>query len=177
MMDYQKLTKAYMVGVVIAGSAFFATSLVYLPLERLDIQFLILAACTIGLGSRITVQIPRFKSHVAVSDTFIFLTLLLYGAELAVILSAAEAFFSSRRFCKKWLTVFFNVSTMVMSISAVAFALRAFGLFFQDIGIFLSLLRLMHGYFDVLQIHPISEKNEKDHRESGNDYTKPGVIR
>ncbi len=99
------------------------------PVERLDIKFLVLFLFTIGLGSRITIQIPRFKSHIAVSDTFIFFALLLYGGEFAIVLAAVEAFFSSWRFCNKKITVFFNVAAMAFSTTIVVLTLKVFGLY------------------------------------------------
>ncbi len=100
-----------------------------LPIGRLDLYLLVLAAFTIGLGSRITIQIPRSKIHVAVSDTFVFLALLLYGAEVAIILAASEAFCSSWRFCNKKITVVFNAATMAISTSLVVLTLKALGLY------------------------------------------------
>jgi len=90
-MNYQTLTKGYMVSVVICGLICLASAIVWVPLDKIDLQFLVLVCFTIGLGSRVTVQIPQFKSHISVSDTFIFLTLLLYGGELAIILAVIEA--------------------------------------------------------------------------------------
>lgn len=111
------------------GIVFFLLALFNLPLEKLNPQFFVLLGLTIGLGSRITLQIPRFKSHIAVSDTFIFLALLLYGGEFAVVLAALEAFCSSWRFCNKKITVFFNAAIMTLSTSAVIVALQSFGLY------------------------------------------------
>jgi hypothetical protein len=73
-MNYQTLTKGYMVSVVICGLICLASAIVWVPLDKIDLQFLVLVCFTIGLGSRVTVQIPQFKSHISVSDTFIFLT-------------------------------------------------------------------------------------------------------
>lgn len=131
-MNYEKLTKSYMVAVVTGGIVCLAAALLTAPFERIDINFLILFCFTIGLGSRVTVQIPKFKSHIAVSDTFIFLALLLYGGELAIILSAVEAFFSSRRFCNKKLTVFFNTAAVAISTTCVVLALKTAGLYSAD---------------------------------------------
>ena len=123
-MNYQKLTKSYMVAVVICGFACLANALARAPIERLDLQFLVLFLITIGLGSRITVQIPRFKSHISVSDTFIFLTLLLYGGEFAVVLAAVEAFVASWRFCNRHVTIWFNAATMAIATTSVVYVLK-----------------------------------------------------
>lgn len=131
-MNYEKLTKSYMMAVLAAGSICVALSLVRLPFEKIDFHFLLLFCFTIGLGSRMTVQIPRFKAYIAVSDIFIFLALLNYGGELAIILSAVEAFFSSRKFCNKTITVLFNVAAMALSTTAVVVALNLLGLYTES---------------------------------------------
>src|SRR5687767_12442843 len=100
-MNTQSKTKAYMLSILAIGIVCLIAAIAFLPIHKIDYKFLVLVAMTIGLGSRITLQIPRFKSHIAVSDTFIFFALLLYGGELAVVLAAVEALFSSWRFCNK----------------------------------------------------------------------------
>jgi len=131
-MNYQKLTRIYMAAVLILGFVCLAGALIRLPIERVNLQFLFLLAFTIGIGSRITIQIPRLKSHIAVSDTFIFLALLLYGGEFAIVLAAVEAFFSSWRFCNKKLTVFFNAMAMSLSTTVVVVTLRLLGLYTES---------------------------------------------
>lgn len=128
-MTLQMKTKFYMFFILIIGFGCLAVSIFNLPLFKLDYKFLILFALTIGFGSRITLEIPRFKSHIAVSDIFIFFALLLYGGEVAVVLAAVEAFFSAWRFCKKKITVFFNSAVMALSTSVVYSILQLFGLY------------------------------------------------
>ena len=102
-----------------------------MPYEIFDYKLLILTVFTIGFGSRITVRIPALKSHISVSDTFIFLALLLYGGEVAIVLSAIEAVFSSWRFCNKKITVFQNAALMAVSTTIAVFVLNITGLFEQ----------------------------------------------
>ncbi|CAA9422135.1 MAG: diguanylate cyclase/phosphodiesterase (GGDEF & EAL domains) with PAS/PAC sensor(s) [uncultured Pyrinomonadaceae bacterium] len=122
-------TKIYMLSVLIVGFVSLVTAVYHLPFEKLDFYFLILFCFTIGFGSRVTLEIPRFKSHIAVSDTFIFLALLLYGGKIAIVLAAVEAFCSSWRFCNKKITVFFNVAAMAFSTTLVVVVLKSFGLY------------------------------------------------
>jgi diguanylate cyclase (GGDEF)-like protein/PAS domain S-box-containing protein len=117
-----------MVLIISLGVAALVTALYYLPIARLDLNFVVLAVCTLALGSRILVKIPRLNSHIAVSDTFIFLTLLLYGGEAAIVLAAAEAYSTAHRFCNKWSTVAFNSATMAVATASVVIALDVFGL-------------------------------------------------
>jgi diguanylate cyclase (GGDEF)-like protein/PAS domain S-box-containing protein len=86
-----------------------------LPFAQLDIHFLILAAVTLCFGSRLGIEFSKHKVQITISDSFIFLTLLLYGTEAAVLLAAAEAFCSSFRFAKLWLTRFFNAALLAIS--------------------------------------------------------------
>src|SRR5919198_330176 len=100
-MTQNTLTKAYMLAVIASAAAAATYSAVHLPLERIDLRFLALTVLTISISSRLTVRIPRISGHISVSDTFFFLTILMYGGEAAVLLSAAEALCSSMRFSRK----------------------------------------------------------------------------
>lgn len=128
----RRLSFSYMLGIAIAGGLCVTYSIVNFPLNKLDINLAILAALTFGLGTRITVPIPRFKSHISISDTLIFLTLMLYGAEAAIIVAGIEAFLSARRFCNRLITVFFNAGTLAVSTSAVVLILWTYGLYGED---------------------------------------------
>lgn len=128
-MDTQSKTKIYMLVVIALGCVCIAWAFLNFPVEKLDYRLLLLCAVTLGFGSRITIKIPKFESRIAVSDTFIFFALLYYGGEIAVILAAFEALFSSWRFCKKKITVFFNVATMAMATSAVVETLKLLHLY------------------------------------------------
>lgn len=118
-----------MLAVIALGAASIVLSFFTADYFNVDIYLVLLFALTVGIGSRITIQIPRFKSYISASEAFIFLTLLIYGGEFAVILAAAEAFVTSWRFCKKKATVFFNTATMAISTSAVIIALQIAGLY------------------------------------------------
>lgn len=122
-----------MMAVISIGMITAVLALVRLPFEKFDVPLFLLAAFTLLIGSRATIQIPRFKSHIAVSDTFIFLTLLLYGGEYAVLLAAFEAFCSSWRFCNKKLTVFFNAATMAISTTFVVLLLQSLNLYSNSV--------------------------------------------
>src|SRR5688500_19929701 len=67
-----------------AGSLAFLYSASRLNFHQLDSGFVILVAMTLVLSSQISVPIPRFSSQISVSDTFVFLLLLLYGGAAAV---------------------------------------------------------------------------------------------
>jgi signal transduction histidine kinase/CheY-like chemotaxis protein len=102
------VAKIYMWAIVVAGSFIYAIAAYRLDRNVVDYQFLVIAFMTICLSSRITISIPQFDSQISVSDTFIFLTLLLYGYEAAILMAATEALLSSVRFCHKRLSIAFN---------------------------------------------------------------------
>jgi len=99
-----------------AGSLAFLYSLTQLNVAQFDSRFVILVAMALLLASQITVPIPRLSSQISVSDTFVFLLLLLYGGSAAVTVGAIEAALSSVRFSKKLRIVAFNFSAAAASI-------------------------------------------------------------
>src|SRR5205085_9073295 len=111
----QRAPGFYMWSVSGLGALLILYSLTQLPHANLDLRFFFIALLTIGLGSRISVQIPRFSSHITVSDAFIFIILLLYDGEAAMMVAAVEAFLSTMRFSRKRITLCFNTSVVTVS--------------------------------------------------------------
>src|SRR3712207_3700500 len=107
-MGRKRFAKPYMYMVILTGAAVVLYAALNLELAQLDLRFVLLALITVGLASRIAIQIPRISGQITVSDTFIFLTLLIYGGEAAIILAAAEGVCSSLRISRKPITVIFN---------------------------------------------------------------------
>ena len=99
-----------------AGSLAFLYSLTQVNFFQLDSRFAILVGMALLLASQITVPIPRLSSQISVSDTFVFLLLLLYGGAAAVTVGAIEATVSSIRFSKKPRIVVFNFAAAAISI-------------------------------------------------------------
>jgi signal transduction histidine kinase/ActR/RegA family two-component response regulator len=112
----QKLFGPFLWVVTGAGSLAFLYSASQLNFHQLDSGFVILVAMTLVLSSQISVPIPRFSSQISVSDTFVFLLLLLYGGAAAVTVGAIEALLSSLRFAKKPRIVIFNFGSSAVSI-------------------------------------------------------------
>jgi diguanylate cyclase (GGDEF)-like protein len=101
-----------------------------LPLERIDMRFLLLTIITVIISSRISVQIPRFDTNITVSDTFIFLAILLYGGEAGIFLAGAEGLCSGVRISKskKPVTILFSGAVMALSTFITVWVTRfAFG--------------------------------------------------
>ena len=56
------------------------------PAGIIDGYFLLLTLVTAVIGSRIAIRIPQINVNITVDDTFVFIALLLYGGEAAVII-------------------------------------------------------------------------------------------
>src|SRR5215213_5756010 len=123
-MDTRHWQEYYVRFVIALGVAALVLCLVSMSFAQLDLQFLLLAAVTVFLSARIEIQIPHSSGHITVSDTFIFLTLLLYGGGPATLLSAAESAYSSYRFGDKVKTVAFNCAQMTTSTFVTAAVTR-----------------------------------------------------
>jgi signal transduction histidine kinase/ActR/RegA family two-component response regulator len=121
-----RLIKSYMWVITCTGGLLFVTSALRLSSVQLDLTLAALVALTLFLSSRIIIPIPRFSSQISVSDTFIFLTLLLYGREAATLLAATEALISSLRFSKKASTIAFNTGCSACSTFLTASCLYYF---------------------------------------------------
>jgi len=114
-MDNVRVSNYYMWAVTAAGAAAIAFSSYRFDPTIVDLRFLLLVAFTTLIGARIGIQIPKTQAEITVSDVFIFLTMLLYGGEAAVLLGAAEALCASLRIAKKWRTRLFNTSIIAGS--------------------------------------------------------------
>jgi signal transduction histidine kinase/CheY-like chemotaxis protein len=110
--------------IVVVGAAVFLFSVYNLPFAQLDLRFFFLAFITIGIGSYLTIQIPYLSSYISVSDTFIFLAMLLYGGEAAILLAAVVALCESLRFSRKAMTMLFNSAVTACSTFLTVWTLR-----------------------------------------------------
>ena len=123
-MNRSRQGQFYLWLVVAAGLSVVGYTVWRLPLHRLDVRFLLLALATICIGSRLSIKIPRVKAHISVSDTFIFLTLLMFGGEAAILLATVEALCSSVRISTKTQLHLFNASVMACSTFLTVWTLR-----------------------------------------------------
>ena len=77
-MDQHRFGRLYMWSIVVFGSVITLLSIYQLPFEQLDPRFVLLALL-VATSSLVAVPIPRVSGRITVADTFIFLTMLLYG--------------------------------------------------------------------------------------------------
>src|ERR1044072_6872369 len=114
----QRFDGPFMWFIIAVGGAVCLISLSNLPrasLARLDISFLMRALIPAAIGSRAAVKIPRLSGQITVSDTFIFLTMLLYGGEAAIMLAVLDGACSTIGISRKARTFLFNSAVMACS--------------------------------------------------------------
>src|SRR5436190_9240499 len=99
-MKRKRFSKPFIWLTTAVGAVVCALSVHNLPFGKLDFRFVLLAAVTVIISSRISIQIPRINTNTTVADTFIFMTMLLYGGPAAVLVAAAEGFSSGLRISK-----------------------------------------------------------------------------
>jgi signal transduction histidine kinase/ActR/RegA family two-component response regulator len=124
----KKLVSSYTWCTIFAGGIIYFLAAYRLDQKIVDLKLGILAAVTLCLTSRITIKIPRFGSWISVSDTFIFLTLLLYGCEAAILMAATEALLSSFRsgYCRKLTTILFNWACAAWAVCVTSYTVSYF---------------------------------------------------
>jgi signal transduction histidine kinase/ActR/RegA family two-component response regulator len=110
-----RFTQPFLRTIIVLGMVAYLLSLRFLPIAQLDARFFILAILTLAIGSRFSIPIPRVSAHISVSDSFIFLTLLLFGGEAAVVVAALDGLFTSLRFSRKPRTLLFNSTVVALS--------------------------------------------------------------
>jgi hypothetical protein len=124
----QRLARPFMSLIVTAGVLVCLVSVYRLSVANLDLRLALLIIMTIGIGSRLGVKIPGTKGEITVSDSLIFLTILMFDGEVAVLLAAAEAVCTSFRFTTRKFLYIFNGAVMACSTFVTVEVLRhAFG--------------------------------------------------
>ena len=124
MMNQERFARIYMWSIVVCGSAITLFSLSQLQFNQIEIRFVLLALMVIT-SSLVAVPIPRVSGRITVADTFIFLTMLLFGGAAAVIMSALEGVFTTLLISKKPRTILLNASVLAIStfVTAAVFTL------------------------------------------------------
>src|SRR5688572_32296362 len=104
--------RAYVLCVSAIGLSIAAHSLAQLVVEKVSLQWLILAVLTLLTGS-FTVRIPRINARLSVSDTFVFASALLFGpaaGTITVLLDALVISLRQRRPFREPFRFIFNIS-------------------------------------------------------------------
>src|SRR4051794_12529173 len=98
-----------MVSCIVLGVAALVFTISQADFSELWPNYVIFALATLIFASRVHVQIPGVKSHISVSDTFIFIAILVYGGNAGIFLAGLDTTFSSVKISKTRITYAFNV--------------------------------------------------------------------
>src|SRR5262245_38365980 len=119
----QNIVGIYMWLIVALGAAACLYVAYTLPPNRIDGYFLLLAIFTAVIGSRIAIRIPQINVNITVEDTFVFIALLHYGGEAAVMVGAFAGVCSALRISRKVRTVAFGGAALACAVFSTATAL------------------------------------------------------
>ena len=110
--------------VIAAGAASCVYAAVNFPFNLLDRYFIPLVAGTVLIGSRVAIRIPRINTNITVDDTFVFIALLLYGGETAILVGALAGICGALRISRKVRTVAFASGAIAVAVSVTSLALH-----------------------------------------------------
>ncbi|HSE96658.1 MAG TPA: PAS domain S-box protein, partial [Blastocatellia bacterium] len=121
----QKITRGYTYIVVVCGAFIFFTSLGRLPVSQVDLSFLVLIALTTSSLSIMSARYPRFRLGLAASDIFIFLMILVFDSDAAIVIGATGALISAIRRSKEPLALAFKAGSMACATFATVLVVRS----------------------------------------------------
>src|ERR1044071_3155519 len=106
--------QVYVWSLMMMGVAITLVSIYQLPFDKLDARFFFLCLMVIA-SSMIAIRIPHVSGRITVADTFVFLTLLLYGGAAAIVVSALEGVAATLIISKRPRTILFNSAILATS--------------------------------------------------------------
>ncbi|HEX3183547.1 MAG TPA: ATP-binding protein [Pyrinomonadaceae bacterium] len=106
--------QVYMWSLVIAGAVIVLGAIYAFPFRELDTRFVFLCLMVMA-SSLIAIPIPRVSGRITVADTFVFLTLLMYGGSAAILVSALEGVAATLIISKRPRTILFNSAILATS--------------------------------------------------------------
>src|SRR5687767_422397 len=96
-----------------------------LQVNLLDRYLLVLIVVTAVIGSRVAIRIPKININITVDDTFVFIALLLYGGETAILLGGMAGICSGLRISKKFRTVAFCGASIASAVWVTSTVMQA----------------------------------------------------
>jgi len=113
----------YMWSVIATGATITIISIYAVSFQHIDLPFFIL--CLMAMASSlIAIKIPQVSGRITVSDTFVFLTILLCGGPAAILVSALEGVAATVIISRRPRTVLFNSAILAISTSVTAAMLQ-----------------------------------------------------
>lgn len=93
-MSSEKILKNFRLAIIILGFSAFAFAVFNLELSVLDWKVIPLAIFTFFVTPRMSLLMPRSNFSISFSDSMIFLTFLIFGGKVAIVLASMEVVFS-----------------------------------------------------------------------------------
>ena len=124
----KNLANLFLITVSVVGAMAFVYSAVAAAFQPINFEWILLSLVTVLMVSRIDIGIPKARSAVTLSDTFILISVLLYGTHPSVLLAGLEAVACAVQMKERRRTILFNGSAMSLSIFVASSAVvLAFG--------------------------------------------------
>jgi diguanylate cyclase (GGDEF)-like protein/PAS domain S-box-containing protein len=131
MYDYNRRARIYWFVVAVIGYGLLAYSAyVVSSFEKSALLQILIGACLTSFVSFFPVHVPRAKIAVVGGEIFIFLTLLLFGVEAAVLVAAVDGFVGAKRSSKRWTSWYSTpaMAAITMTVTGTLFILLRAGL-------------------------------------------------
>lgn len=125
-LERQKIVQPFMWTIIALGVFVCLITLARLDFKNLNATYLILVVIALAVGSRWTLHIPYVEGAITISDSIVFLCIILYGGEAAILLATAETYCTSLRHSKGSVLRFYNTAVMACSSFATVLLLRYF---------------------------------------------------
>ncbi len=118
------------------------------PFDKIDTGLVVFTLFTVFFSSYLQIQLPRTKLYFTISDTLIFIALLNYGGEVAILIAAFESLFTSLNFKRKGIkirtkTVFLNGAIAAITTFATVYLLRYLFGYAHEIAVIGTLTQLV----------------------------------
>src|ERR1044071_6275534 len=104
--------------VSVAGLCVFFYSIYVVATSELSLDWILLTLATTLVVGRTTIRIPKTESTVTLDDTFIYISVLLYGVWPSVLLAGLNAVLCSLRYANRRTVAPFNAAAMSLSVYA-----------------------------------------------------------
>lgn len=114
--EHKKTASFFEAAVSLIGMMFFAYSAFAVALHPINFEWVLLSLVTILMVSRIDIGIPRARSAVTLSESFIFISMLLYGVHPTVVLAGLDAAVCALGFKERQKKILFDAAAMSLSI-------------------------------------------------------------
>lgn len=126
----ERITNIYLSLLLPVGIAAVVWAIHGFPLQKVNASLIVLSIVTIFFSSYLRIQLPRTKIHLTISDALIFLALLIYGGEVAVLLAVLETTFTTLNFRRQGVTIKLKTVVINVLVSAVSVFVTALAVSF-----------------------------------------------